>query len=651
MDNPLRQFTRVCILKSNLSRIKHMDEIVRTLIKTRYTNLEEYKSKIQSCSNLPSYLQTLLFERNYYNIQQQQEQSIKSPRWYNQTYWDSATSNMLTVGRQVASRQQQSPTSGYLHNQKTISDFCGLNDMIAQNNGGTATATTTTVMPTLTTTMQTGPLSPKDYSLQSPKSKFNFAQLPSPRTPTFNFNPIQTQQTSTNPANSEQIWSTNIDNATTTTATVMPTSPTNMYHTHVPAKTQSTSSSSTTSSSTTANEYHNLLQDQNNVTAPSFEEELVKYMRHSAFISSPMTNRFTCLTNKSNGVGGNGENVWKQLNGSNNLISFSDYAQPLTATTTTRVRHNSNIDHNSTYFCSPLGTSYATCAGTNDVFYNDLVSPNGSCSSNGGGNLFVKTINQQQFHLVQAKQVWCGRLPPKVYPENSIYSRKVFLGGLPWDVDHNCLLSLLHKYGTVKFDVPGNDQKHPRKSKINERSTPGYIYVTYEHESSVQKMLADCRKDFKNGGEHYFYSIPSTYLPQVQQQVNPFGGHMQQQGKRMGKMKEVEVIPWNQEDISYVPKKNLSPLPPKIDSRSTIFVGALHGMLTAQGLAKIMTELFGEVIHAGLDTDKFKYPIGSGRVTFRDRQSYVKAIKTQYVNIKANMTGADPSPKFEKRVS
>lgn len=55
-------------------------------------------------------------------------------------------------------------------------------------------------------------------------------------------------------------------------------------------------------------------------------------------------------------------------------------------------------------------------------------------------------------------------------------------------------------------------------------------------------------------------------------------------------------------------------------------------MLTAQGLSKVMNEIFGDVIHASLDTDKYKYPIGSGRVTFRSRHSYVNAIKAKFVS-------------------
>ena len=37
----------------------------------------------------------------------------------------------------------------------------------------------------------------------------------------------------------------------------------------------------------------------------------------------------------------------------------------------------------------------------------------------------------------------------------------------------------------------------------------------------------------------------------------------------------------------------------RLDSRMTVFVGALHGMLTAEALARIMTDLFGGVVYAG----------------------------------------------------
>ena len=41
-----------------------------------------------------------------------------------------------------------------------------------------------------------------------------------------------------------------------------------------------------------------------------------------------------------------------------------------------------------------------------------------------------------------------------------------------------------------------------------------------------------------------------------------------------------------------------------------MFVGGLHGLINADALAHIMDDLFGGVVYAGIDTDKYKYPIG-----------------------------------------
>ena len=60
------------------------------------------------------------------------------------------------------------------------------------------------------------------------------------------------------------------------------------------------------------------------------------------------------------------------------------------------------------------------------------------------------------------------------------------------------------------------------------------------------------------------------------------------------------------------------------------------------GLAHIINDLFGGVLYAGIDTDKFKYPIGSGRVTFNNNRSYMKAVAAAFIEIK--------TPKFTKKV-
>ena len=44
-----------------------------------------------------------------------------------------------------------------------------------------------------------------------------------------------------------------------------------------------------------------------------------------------------------------------------------------------------------------------------------------------------------------------------------------------------------------------------------------------------------------------------------------------------------------------------------------------------------------------LDTDKHKYPIGSGRVTFNNTKSYMKAVAAAFIEIKTQ--------KFNKKVN
>lgn len=80
----------------------------------------------------------------------------------------------------------------------------------------------------------------------------------------------------------------------------------------------------------------------------------------------------------------------------------------------------------------------------------------------------------------------------------------------------------------------------------------------------------------------------------------------------------------------------------KLDPTKTVFVGALHGKLTAEGLGNIMDDLFDGVLYAGIDTDKYKYPIGSGRVTFSNFRSYMKAVSAAFIEIRTT--------KFTKKV-
>ncbi|KAM7537099.1 hypothetical protein Aperf_G00000069447 [Anoplocephala perfoliata] len=214
---------------------------------------------------------------------------------------------------------------------------------------------------------------------------------------------------------------------------------------------------------------------------------------------------------------------------------------------------------------------------------------------------------------------WQGNLPMRNYNSMS-FSRKVFLGGVPWDSTSEDLINAFSQFGNVTVLWPQKDggyvSHHSGIDPGTERSVSpkGYCYLLFDHESCVQELLAKCSRDASNGGEYFKLSSPKF------------------------KTKSIQVIPWVISDSQFY----LGGAQTNVRNKYTVFVGALHGMITAEALASIMNELFGNVIFAGLDTDKHKYPIGSGRVAFRNQESYMEAVQANFVEVK--------TPKFTKTI-
>ncbi|XP_041356337.1 cytoplasmic polyadenylation element-binding protein-like isoform X2 [Gigantopelta aegis] len=206
-------------------------------------------------------------------------------------------------------------------------------------------------------------------------------------------------------------------------------------------------------------------------------------------------------------------------------------------------------------------------------------------------------LHRNAASISEASCTWSGQLAPRMM-KNPPYSCKVFLGGVPWDITEAGLQAAFSKFGSLRIEWPGKD---------------GYVYLLFDNEKSVRPLLQACTHDFTNG--NYYYKISS---------------------RRM-RSKEVQVIPWVPADSNHVKQPSQ-----RLDSNKTIFVGALHGMITAETLANIMNDLFGHVVYAGIDTDKYKYPIGSGRVTFSNKKSYMKAVQAAFIEIK--------TPKFTKKI-
>lgn len=207
--------------------------------------------------------------------------------------------------------------------------------------------------------------------------------------------------------------------------------------------------------------------------------------------------------------------------------------------------------------------------------------------------------------VCDATCTWSGVLPVRTSKPIG-YSSEVFLGGVPWDVSEQMLVQTFKQFGQIRVEWPGKDKQASQPK--------GYVYIIFESEKNVKALLQECTKEFPNSG-NWYYKISS---------------------KRM-KAKEVQVIPWILNDSNYTKCTSQ-----KLDASKTVFVGALHGMLNAEGLAKIMNDLFEGVIYAGIDTDKYKYPIGSGRVTFNNPRSYMRAVAAAFIEIK--------TAKFTKKV-
>ncbi|XP_074195493.1 cytoplasmic polyadenylation element-binding protein 3 isoform X4 [Rhinolophus sinicus] len=180
------------------------------------------------------------------------------------------------------------------------------------------------------------------------------------------------------------------------------------------------------------------------------------------------------------------------------------------------------------------------------------------------------------------------------------YSRKVFVGGLPPDIDEDEITASFRRFGPLVVDWP-----HKAESK-SYFPPKGYAFLLFQEESSVQALIDACLEE--DGKLYLCVSSPTI------------------------KDKPVQIRPWNLSDSDFV-MDGSQPL----DPRKTIFVGGVPRPLRAVELAMIMDRLYGGVCYAGIDTDpELKYPKGAGRVAFSNQQSYIAAISARFVQLQHN---------------
>ncbi|XP_064205986.1 cytoplasmic polyadenylation element-binding protein 4b isoform X2 [Anguilla rostrata] len=202
----------------------------------------------------------------------------------------------------------------------------------------------------------------------------------------------------------------------------------------------------------------------------------------------------------------------------------------------------------------------------------------------------------------RAEQVMPGLGSPHCFPHQNgerveRYSRKVFVGGLPPDIDEDEITASFRRFGHLFVDWP-----HKAESK-SYFPPKGYAFLLFQDESSVQALIDACIEE--DGKLYLCVSSPTI------------------------KDKPVQIRPWNLNDSDFV-MDGSQPL----DPRKTIFVGGVPRPLRAVELAMIMDRLYGGVCYAGIDTDpELKYPKGAGRVAFSNQQSYIAAISARFVQL------------------
>ncbi|KAG8198307.1 hypothetical protein JTE90_021561 [Oedothorax gibbosus] len=180
---------------------------------------------------------------------------------------------------------------------------------------------------------------------------------------------------------------------------------------------------------------------------------------------------------------------------------------------------------------------------------------------------------------------------------NERYSRKVFVGGLPPDIDEEEITASFRRFGPLVVDWP-----HKAESK-SYFPPKGYAFLLFQDEASVQALIDACIQE----DDKLYLCVSSPTI----------------------KDKPVQIRPWRLSDADFVLDASMP-----LDPRKTVFVGGVPRPLKAVELAMIMDRLYGGVCYAGIDTDpELKYPKGAGRVAFSNQQSYIAAISARFVQL------------------
>ena len=173
-----------------------------------------------------------------------------------------------------------------------------------------------------------------------------------------------------------------------------------------------------------------------------------------------------------------------------------------------------------------------------------------------------------------------------------MYSRKVFVGGLPPDIDEDKLKNHFIRFGSLLVNWP-----HKVLSKGCNLTRRGFAFLIFKEELCVHRLITNCLLD---DGKLYMY-VSST-----------------------SQTSKVQIRPWKLSDSNYIMDTSQTE---KITPRTTIFISRVPSAMKACELAKLFDSCYGNVLYAGIACDsELYYPKGTGIVSFSSHVSFRSAV-------------------------
>ncbi|CAI5441343.1 unnamed protein product [Caenorhabditis angaria] len=269
-----------------------------------------------------------------------------------------------------------------------------------------------------------------------------------------------------------------------------------------------------------------------------------------------------------------------------------------------------------------------------------------------------------------------------------IYSRKVFVGGLPACVTETEILMFFSRFGRLQVDWPS--KHYAFKSDSNQSMSSSESQTTINHSNLMQQVQKPTShlalasppfgqiNPFQNNNNNFPASplhfhqqqqqmapreLPPRELPPIESNSMIAGPGGEKRQKHLGYVfllfeKErsvrdlvaecfeeeaglfitlddcttlgsvrVQIRPWLLADAEFLMDFNVP-----INTKLVAFIGGVPRPLKAVELAHFFEQTYGHVVCVGIDIDnKFKYPRGSGRVAFSNYDAYVNAITDRYI--------------------